>query len=251
MMPAATANLDPREIAQFEALAAEWWDLAGPFAMLHRLGPARLGIIRDAVRSHFPAAGPGRRILKGLTCLDAGCGGGLVAEPLARLGGTVTAIDPAEGNIAAARHHAGLVGLEIDYRATTAEDLSAAGATFDLVTCLEVIEHVPDPAAFVATIAALVKPGGLAIFSTLNRTPQSYALAIVGAEYVLAWVPRGTHHWHRFVTPRELADYCTAAGLETPDTEGIVFDPLRDQWRRSSDTGVNYMATAAKPAAVI
>jgi 2-polyprenyl-6-hydroxyphenyl methylase/3-demethylubiquinone-9 3-methyltransferase len=249
-MVAQTRNVDPRELEQFEALAAQWWDLDGPFAMLHRLGPARLGLIRDAAARHFPAAGAGRRILKGLACLDVGCGGGLIAEPLARLGGTVTAIDPAAGNIKAARLHAEATGLAIDYRATTAEDLAATGATFDLVTCLEVIEHVPDQAAFVATIASLLKPGGLVVFSTLNRSPKSYALAIVGAEYVLGWVPRGTHDWRRFVTPEELRRYAEKAGLVDFESEGIIYDPLRDQWRRSSDDGVNYMATAARPALI-
>lgn len=239
-------NVDPREVAQFEALAAEWWNPAGPFAMLHRLGPARLGVIRDAVARHCPAAGTGRRILKGLACLDVGCGGGLIAEPLARLGGTVTAIDPAAGNIAAARLHAKAAGLAIDYRATTIEDLAATGATFDLITCLEVIEHVPDQAAFVATVASLLKLGGLVVFSTLNRTPKSYALAIVGAEYVLGWVPRGTHDWRRFVTPGELNRYGTEAGLVDFESEGIIYDPISDQWHRSSDDGVNYMATASR-----
>ncbi len=241
-------NVDPREVAQFEALSAEWWDMEGPFAMLHRLGPARLGVIRDAAARHFPSAGPGRRILKGLRCLDVGCGGGLVAEPLARLGGTVTAIDPAPGNIAAASLHAEAAGLTIDYRATTAEDLAATGATFDLITCLEVIEHVPDQKAFVATIAGLLKPGGLVVFSTLNRTPKSYALAIVGAEYVLGWVPRGTHDWQKFVTISELSDYCAAAGLSDLQSEGVVYDIIQDQWRRASDTAVNYMAIASRPA---
>ncbi len=249
-MQTESQNVDPREVAQFEALSAEWWDMAGPFAMLHRLGPARLGVIRDAVARHFPSAGPGRRILRGLRCLDVGCGGGLVAEPLARLGGTVTAIDPATGNIAAASLHAEAAGLTIDYRATTAEDLAATGATFDLITCLEVIEHVPDQKAFVATIASLLKPGGLVVFSTLNRTPKSYALAIVGAEYVLGWVPRGTHDWQKFVTIGELNDYCSAAGLSEVQSEGIVYDVIQDQWRRASDTGVNYMAIASRPALV-
>lgn len=249
-MSSESQNVDPREVAQFEALAAEWWDMQGPFAMLHRLGPARLGFIRDAAARHFPAAGPGRRILKGLHCLDIGCGGGLVAEPLSRLGGTVTAIDPATGNISAARLHAEAAGLGVDYRATTAEDLAATGATYDLITCLEVIEHVPDQKAFVATIASLLKPGGLVVFSTLNRTPKSYALAIVGAEYVLGWVPRGTHDWQKFVTISELTDYCSAAGLGDVQSEGIVYDVIRDQWRRSSDTTVNYMASATRPALV-
>jgi 2-polyprenyl-6-hydroxyphenyl methylase/3-demethylubiquinone-9 3-methyltransferase len=249
-MPSESHNIDPREVAQFEALSAEWWDMEGPFAMLHRLGPARLGFIRDATASHFPAAGPGRRILKGLHCLDIGCGGGLVAEPLARLGGTVTAIDPAAGNIAAAHLHAEGAGLDIDYRATTAENLAATGATFDLITCLEVIEHVPNQKAFVATIASLLKPGGLVVFSTLNRTPKSYALAIVGAEYVLGWVPRGTHDWQKFVTISELTEYCTATGLDCLESEGVIYDIIQDRWRRSSDTSVNYLASASRSALI-
>jgi 2-polyprenyl-6-hydroxyphenyl methylase/3-demethylubiquinone-9 3-methyltransferase len=240
-------NLDPREVAQFAALSGKWWDAHGPFRMLHRIGPARLQYIRDAATRRFDLPRDARRPFTSLSCLDIGCGGGLIAEPLARLGGSVVAIDPAQENIEAARHHAEAGGLAIDYRAITAEDLAASGSTFDLVTCLEVIEHVPDPAAFVQTLSAVVKPGGLLVLSTLNRTPKSYALAIVGAEYVLGWVPRGTHDWTRFVTPDELQAHCTAARLEGFRSEGIVYDLLRDEWQRSADVGVNYMASAAKP----
>ncbi|MFY0614771.1 MAG: bifunctional 2-polyprenyl-6-hydroxyphenol methylase/3-demethylubiquinol 3-O-methyltransferase UbiG [Hyphomicrobiaceae bacterium] len=242
----ATANIDPREIAQFEALAGKWWDAEGPFRMLHRIGPPRLAYVRDAATEHLRLDATARRPYAALTCLDVGCGGGLIAEPLARLGGAVTAIDPAVKNIEAARHHAASSRLDIDYQAVTAEALADAGRTFDLVTCLEVVEHVPDPGAFVATLASLVKPGGLLVLSTLNRTPKSYALAIVGAEYVLGWLPRGTHDWTRFVTPDELQAHCTAAGLTAFASEGIVYDLLRDRWQRSPDTGVNYMACAVK-----
>lgn len=246
-MQNAQANLDPRELAQFSALSDKWWDAAGPFRMLHRIGPPRLAFIRDAATSHLGLDEHARRPFTGLKCLDIGCGGGLVAEPLARLGGTVTAIDPAEKNIEAARLHGEAGGLAIDYRCTTAEELDAAGQTYDLVTCLEVIEHVPDQPAFIATVSRLVRPGGLLVLSTLNRTPKSYALAIVGAEYVLGWLPRGTHDWTRFVTPEELEAYCRKAGLTNFRSEGLIYDLLRDAWRKSSDTGVNYMATVAKP----
>lgn len=245
---ASTPNLDQRELAQFSALADRWWDTSGPFRMLHRLGPTRLEYIRDAAVRHFQLEEAARRPLKDHTCLDIGCGGGLVAEPLARLGAQVTAIDPAEKNIAAADLHAKQGGLAIDYRAITAEALQETGATYDLVTCLEVIEHVPDQQQFVATIAKLVRPGGLLVLSTLNRTPKSYALAIVGAEYILGWLPRGTHDWTRFVTPGELASYSTAAGMTSFESEGIVYNILRDSWDRSSDADVNYMASVKKPA---
>lgn len=245
-MQQAEANLDPREVAQFAALSNKWWDAEGPFRMLHRIGPPRLQYIRDAATRHLGLPATARRPYQDLQCLDVGCGGGLIAEPLARLGGTVTAIDPAKENIAAASHHAELSGLAIDYQATTAEQLTEADHAYDLVTCLEVIEHVPQPATFVATLAKLVKPGGVLVLSTLNRTPKSYALAIVGAEYVLGWLPRGTHDWTRFVTPEELRTYCTSAGLMSFASEGVVYDLIRDEWQRSTDTGVNYMASVVK-----
>lgn len=248
-MPQTQVNLDPREVAQFAGLSDKWWDADGPFRMLHRIGPPRLQYIRDTATLHFALDDASRRPFQQLSCLDIGCGGGLIAEPLARLGGNVTAIDPAKENIDAARHHAEAGGLAIDYQSIMAEELSAAGKVYDLVTCLEVIEHVPDPQAFVNTQSNLLRPGGLLILSTLNRTLKSYALAIVGAEYVLSWLPRGTHDWARFVTPEELETQCTKAGLMSFKSEGLVYDLLHDQWRRSSDTGVNYMASATKPAA--
>ena len=246
-MQTTEANLDPREVAQFAALSGKWWDANGPFRMLHRIGPARLQVIRDAASKHLGLDDPGRQPFRNLQCLDVGCGGGLIAEPLARLGGTVAAIDPGKENIAAATIHAKQAGLTVDYRATTAELLAESGATYDLVTCLEVIEHVPEPEAFVATLARLVRPGGMLVLSTLNRTPKSYALAIIGAEYVLGWLPHGTHDWARFVTPDELQAHCTTAGLTSFASEGIVYDLIRDQWQRSTDTGVNYMASVIKP----
>jgi len=249
------STLDPAEVARFGRLAGEWWDANGKFRPLHELGPARLKFIRDAALAHFrrevlPAAGTAAslaRALKGLNVLDIGCGGGLVSEPLARMGGKVVGIDPAAENIAAARVHAEAQGLDIDYRAARTEDLAAAGETFDLVVCLEVIEHVPDVPAFVATCARLVKPGGLIVFSTINRTVKAYALAIVAAEYVLGWVPRGTHQWERYVTPDELRRAVSAAGLSPGRSEGLLYDPLRDRWSLGADTDVNYMAAATRP----
>lgn len=241
------ANVDDAEVARFGRIAAEWWDLGGKFAPLHRIGPVRIGFVRDMALLHFSLPDKGMRPFAGLRMLDIGCGGGLVAEPLARLGATVTAIDPAPENIGAARRHAGPQGLVIDYRAGLAEELVANGETFDCVVCLEVIEHVPDPAAFVAMVAKTVRPGGLLIMSTINRTLKAYALAIVGAEYVLGWLPRGTHQWDRFVTTDEMTGHLRNAGLVDPSFAGIAYNPLNDVWSRGRDLDVNYLVAAAKP----
>jgi 2-polyprenyl-6-hydroxyphenyl methylase/3-demethylubiquinone-9 3-methyltransferase len=241
------ATLDPAEVARFSRLAAQWWDPDGKFRPLHKLGPARLAYIRREIERHFGPPQGGMRPFAGLRMLDIGCGGGLIAEPLARLGATVTGIDPAAESIGVARAHAASQGLGIDYRAVRVEDLTAAGEQFDAVTCLEVVEHVPDVAGFLATCARLVRPGGLMVLSTINRTLKAYALAIVGAEYILRWLPVGTHQWDRFVTPEELTRHLAAAGMEAPRFEGLVFDPLRDRWGLGRDTDVNYMASACKP----
>jgi 2-polyprenyl-6-hydroxyphenyl methylase / 3-demethylubiquinone-9 3-methyltransferase len=245
------ANLDPREVERFERLAGEWWDANGKLRPLHQQGPARLSFIRGQLVGHF--AGPPQNLapqdlspLAGLSILDVGCGGGLVSEPLARLGARVTGIDPTVDSIAEARRHAEAQGLAIDYRTASVEELRAAGETFDAVVCLEVIEHVPDVAAFIGTIAGLVGPTGILLLSTLNRTWKSYALAIVAAEYILGWLPRGTHDWQRFVTPEELARHLAAAGLGAPHLSGIVYDVMRDTWRLDPDTDVNYIAAAAR-----
>lgn len=243
-----TATLDDAEVKRFAALAAEWWDPNGKFRPLHKLGPARLAFIRQEIVRHFERTPGGFRPFEGLTVLDIGCGGGLVSEPVARLGATVTGIDPALENIEAARRHATSQDLSIDYRASLVEDLVAEGPTFDCVLCLEVVEHVPDVAAFLATCAKLVRPGGLMILSTINRTLKAYALAIVGAEYILRWLPVGTHQWERFVTPDELARHADAAGLVTSTREGLVYNPLTDAWSLSADLDVNYMASASRPA---
>ncbi|HWB46409.1 MAG TPA: bifunctional 2-polyprenyl-6-hydroxyphenol methylase/3-demethylubiquinol 3-O-methyltransferase UbiG [Hyphomicrobiaceae bacterium] len=246
--PAPAGTLDPAQAAAFGRLAAEWWDANGKFRTLHRIGPARLTFLRDEMVRHFTPAAQGLRVLAGLSVLDVGCGGGLVAEPLARLGARVTGLDPAPENIEAARRHADGQGLEITYRAGRVEDLAAEGGAFDTVVCLEVIEHVPDPAAFLAVCASLVRPGGLLLLSTLNRTLKAYLLAIIGGEYLLRWLPVGTHQWERFITPEELGRYLAAAGLGAPRVKGLVYSPLSDAWSLSDDIDVNYFAAAAKPA---
>jgi 2-polyprenyl-6-hydroxyphenyl methylase/3-demethylubiquinone-9 3-methyltransferase len=243
-----TATLDPGEVDRFAALAGEWWDAKGKFRALHRIGPARLSFLRNELVRHFAGARSGMRPLDGLSVLDVGCGGGLICEPLARLGARVTGLDPAMENVEAARRHAAGQGLSIHYRRGSVEDLGAEGLEFDAVVCLEVVEHVPEPAAFVAACAALVRPGGLMLLSTINRTAKAYLLAIVGAEYVLRWLPVGTHQWDRFVTPDELARYLRDAGLAAPRLEGLVYNPLSDAWLLAADTDVNYLASAAKPA---
>ena len=243
-----TSNIDDAEVARFALLAAEWWDPHGKFRPLHQLGPARLGFIRDRLVEQFDLPQRSLAPLTGLGVLDIGCGGGLIAEPLARLGAKVVAIDPAEANIAAARAHAEPQGLAIDYRAIRVEDLIAQGALFDAVVCLEVVEHVPDVARFLASCARLVRPGGMLVLSTINRTLKSFALAIVGAEYVLRWLPVGTHQWQRFVTPEELDRHLVSAGLQPGRREGLVYNPLTDRWTLAPDTDVNFLLAAPRPA---
>jgi 2-polyprenyl-6-hydroxyphenyl methylase/3-demethylubiquinone-9 3-methyltransferase len=242
-----SASVDPAEVARFEAIAAEWWDAAGKFAPLHRFNPTRLMFLREALVRHFERDPRAPRPLEGLTILDVGCGGGLVAEPMARLGAAVTGIDAGAVTIAAAKSHARTMGLPIDYRVATVEDLEAEGARFDAVLALEVIEHVAQPDAFVAACARMLKPRGAVAVATLNRTARSFLLAIVGAEYVLRWLPLGTHDWTRFIRPSELDGMLTTAGLGVIVRTGVTYNPLRDRWSLSADTGVNYMvlATAA------
>jgi 2-polyprenyl-6-hydroxyphenyl methylase / 3-demethylubiquinone-9 3-methyltransferase len=242
------ATLDAEEVRRFSRIAAEWWDPLGKFRPLHQIGPPRLAFIRNQATTHFSRDANSLRPLLGLTAVDIGCGGGLVSEPLCRMGASVTGIDPSERNIAIARAHAEPQGLAIDYRAKRVEDLVASGETFDIVACLEVVEHVPDVAKFISECAALVRPGGIAVFSTLNRTFKSWALAIVGAEYVLGWLPRGTHQWDRFVTPEEMTRHALAAGLTAPRFEGITYSPFQDAWSLQADTDVNYLAAMTKPA---
>lgn len=246
-MAEARTTLDQEEVARFAARAGEWWDANGPFKPLHRINPTRLTYIRDQLCRKFARDKTLARCLQGLSVLDIGCGGGLVAEPLARLGAKVTGIDPAPENIAAAKAHAEGARLDIAYRAETAEALAASGAEFDCVLLLEVVEHVPDVPAFLKAVAPLVKQGGVMIVSTLNRTLKAYALAIVGAELILRWLPPGTHNWDRFVTPEELRRAMKGGGLTPSDVTGMVYNPLADEWRLARDSDVNYFATATKP----
>jgi 2-polyprenyl-6-hydroxyphenyl methylase/3-demethylubiquinone-9 3-methyltransferase len=245
--PSQSASVDPDEVAKFAALAGEWWDPTGKFAPLHRLNPARLTFIRDRIAAHAGRDPLAERPLAGLRVLDIGCGGGLLCEPLARLGAQITGIDAAEPNVAVATAHAAEAGLDIDYRHTTAEALAGGDTRFDLVLNMEVVEHVADVAAFLQASAALVAPGGAMTLATLNRTPKSFALAIVGAEYILRWLPRGTHDWRRFQRPSELVAYLRAAGLETKELTGVTYNPLTRAWRLAPrDLDVNYMIFAVK-----
>ncbi|HEY9011313.1 MAG TPA: bifunctional 2-polyprenyl-6-hydroxyphenol methylase/3-demethylubiquinol 3-O-methyltransferase UbiG [Devosia sp.] len=242
------STINPEEIAKFATMAEEWWDPTGKFKPLHKFNPVRLGYIREKAIDRFGRDGTKRRPLEGLRLLDIGCGGGLLSEPLARLGADVVGIDAGEKNVHIARLHAEQSGLEIDYRATTAEALVAAGEKFDIVLNMEVVEHVDNVPLYMKSCADLVAPGGLLFTATINRTLRAYALAIVGAERVLRWLPRGTHDYAKFLTPEEISALVTRNGLKVVEKTGVVFHPLADEWRRSSDTGVNYMVLAEKAA---
>ncbi|HVJ43256.1 MAG TPA: bifunctional 2-polyprenyl-6-hydroxyphenol methylase/3-demethylubiquinol 3-O-methyltransferase UbiG [Dongiaceae bacterium] len=248
------STVDHEEVAKFTAMAEAWWDPQGKFRPLHRLNPVRVEYIVDMVKKHFGGseAADGSTTatpLAGLAMLDIGCGGGLLAEPLARLGAQVTGIDAAERNIAIARAHAEQTGTRITYLPCAAEDLLSGQQhgqqRFDVVLAMEVIEHVSDPAVFLATAAALMKPNGLLFVATLNRTVKSYALAIVGAEYIMRWLPRGTHDWRKFMRPSEIARPLRQAGLAIHDIAGVTYHPLSDRWQRSRDLDVNYMLCAS------
>ncbi|MBL8664866.1 MAG: bifunctional 2-polyprenyl-6-hydroxyphenol methylase/3-demethylubiquinol 3-O-methyltransferase UbiG [Candidatus Odyssella sp.] len=242
----AAGTVDPAEIARFEALAETWWDPNGPMRPLHQMAPARIGFVRDRAAEAFGRNISADRPFAGLSLLDIGCGGGLMAEPMARLGFAVTAIDAAEKNVAVARRHAEQMGIAIDYRAETVEALAAAGQTFDVVMALEVVEHVADLDAFLAASVATLRPGGLMAVSTLNRTAKAFALAIVGVEYVLGWLPRGTHDWRKFVQPAELTAGLRRAGARVTELSGLAYSPLSGRWSLSRDLGVNYIAAAQK-----
>lgn len=233
------ANLSSDEIARFDVLAARWWDPNGPMRPLHRMNPARIGWITSRVALHFPDAA-------GLRLLDVGCGAGLAAEALARQGFDVLGLDAAPAAVAAAVAHADGQGLALSYRVGVAEDLLAEGARFPVVTALEVVEHVPDPAAFLRVLAGLLAPGGLLLMSTLNRTAASFVAAKLVAEYVLRWLPVGTHDWRHFLTPAELGRHVRAAGLAVEEVTGLSLDPLRGTWRVGRDMRVNYLLAAVR-----
>lgn len=241
-------TIDPAEVAKFEAMAAEWWDPKGKFKPLHEMNPCRLDYITRQIAAEFNRDLSRPAPFKGLRLLDIGCGGGLLCEPMARLGATVVGVDAAAGNLPVARIHAEQSGLTIDYRHGTAEEMAAAGEQFDVVLNMEVIEHVADPAGFLAACRDLLKPGGLHICSTMNRNPKSYMFAIVGAEQIARWLPKGTHDWSKFITPDELYTLLSGAGLTPVDRKGMVFNFLGWSWSLSDrDLSVNYVTAAVKP----
>ena len=247
-MQAAETSVDADEVAKFEAMAAEWWDPNGKFRPLHMLNPCRLDYITGQIAAEFGRDLSAEAPFAGLRILDIGCGGGLLCEPMARLGAEVVGVDAAARNIPVAETHAVQSGLEIDYRHGTAEELAAAGERFDVVLNMEVVEHVADPRAYTATCAELLKPGGLMVCSTINRNAKSFAMAIVGAEYVMRWLPKGTHEWRKFITPDELTHHIKEAGLAAVDAKGFVFNPVSWSWSISArDLSVNYVTASRKP----
>ncbi|WP_040604473.1 bifunctional 2-polyprenyl-6-hydroxyphenol methylase/3-demethylubiquinol 3-O-methyltransferase UbiG [Sagittula stellata] len=244
-----TTTVDASEIAKFEAMAAEWWDPNGKFKPLHMMNPVRLDYITTQIAGEFDRRLGTEKPFTGLRILDIGCGGGLLCEPMARLGAEVVGVDAAARNIPVAEAHAAQSGLAIDYRHTTAEDLAAAGERFDVVLNMEVVEHVADPLVYLTACRQLLKPGGLHLCSTINRNPKSFAMAIVGAEYVMRWLPKGTHEWSKFITPDELYDLMRRAGLDPVDRKGYVFNPVSWRWSISDrDLSVNYVTAALAPA---
>jgi 2-polyprenyl-6-hydroxyphenyl methylase / 3-demethylubiquinone-9 3-methyltransferase len=243
------AEIDPHlvdagEVEKFNRLASEWWDPQGKMKPLHKFNPVRLTYLRDTLAAHFERDIMAPEPFKGLTLLDIGCGGGLLSEPLARLGFTVTGIDPAGNNVDVAKVHAEKSGVQVTYRKETAEALVAEKASFDVVLAMEVIEHVPDVQAFASTATSLVGSGGIFVGATLNRTKRSFALAILGAEYILRWLPVGTHDWNKFVTPDEFTDAIEAGDLRVFERKGVVFNPFTDRWSLADDLAVNYMVAA-------
>jgi 2-polyprenyl-6-hydroxyphenyl methylase/3-demethylubiquinone-9 3-methyltransferase len=249
-----TSSIDPAEVERFSRIAAEWWDPKGKFAPLHKFNPTRLSFIRDQALHRFARDPKARRPFEGLRLLDIGCGGGLLSEPMTRLGFTVTGVDASERNIGTAGAHAAEQGLAIDYRCSTAEALLAAGEAFEVILNMEVIEHVADPAQFLRDCGHMLAPGGLMIVATLNRTLKAFALAKVGAEYVLRWLPAGTHDWSKFLKPDELRGFLApellgGLPLAVDGPYGVVFDPLTGRWSQSHDADVNYMMTVARDAA--
>jgi 2-polyprenyl-6-hydroxyphenyl methylase / 3-demethylubiquinone-9 3-methyltransferase len=247
-MPAMRGStIDAAEVARFAAIAPDWWNESGAFRPLHRLNPTRIEYVRDRLAGHFARDIKTRAPFAGLSLLDIGCGGGLMCEPLARLGFAATGIDADQTALAVARDHAKAQGLAIDYPARAAEDLAATKRRFDAVLALEVVEHAADPALFVATAAQLVKPGGTLVLSTLNRTPKAFAAAIIGAEYLLRWLPRGTHQYRKFRRPSELARDVRTAGLGVGDIAGLIYDPWQDRWSLGKDLGINYLLFATMP----
>jgi 2-polyprenyl-6-hydroxyphenyl methylase/3-demethylubiquinone-9 3-methyltransferase len=242
------SSIDPAEVERFSRIAAEWWDPHGKFAPLHKFNPVRLGFIREQALARFGRDGGLRRPFEGLRLLDIGCGGGLLSEPMSRLGFAVTGVDASERNVATAAAHAAEHGLAIDYRASTAEQLVASGEPlFDAILNMEVIEHVADPGEFLRTCAHLLAPGGVMIVATLNRTLKALALAKVGAEYVLRWLPAGTHDWKKFLKPEELRGFIAREPVEMDGPFGVAFDPLSGRWSRSRDVDVNYMMVVTRP----
>jgi 2-polyprenyl-6-hydroxyphenyl methylase / 3-demethylubiquinone-9 3-methyltransferase len=242
------STVDQDEVERFSRIAGQWWDVRGPMAALHKFNPVRLAYIRDRTAAHFGRDANRLDSFAGLRVLDIGCGGGILSEPLARLGASVVGADPSDSNIAVARHHAAQSGLSIDYRNVTAEALAAADETFDVVLAMEVVEHVADLGLFVEIAAGMVKPRGLLFVATLNRTIKSFALAIVGAEYILRWLPRGTHQWDKFVTPNELEIAIEQGGMRVKAETGVIYNLLGDRWQLSADMDVNYMMVAEKAA---
>jgi 2-polyprenyl-6-hydroxyphenyl methylase/3-demethylubiquinone-9 3-methyltransferase len=240
---ASGSTVDPAEIAKFSKLSQEWWDPKGKMAPLHKINPLRLAYIRDAACRKFDRNAKSLNCLSGLRVLDIGCGAGLLCEPLTRLGAQMIGVDPSASNIAAAKLHADRGHLAIDYRCTTIEEM-AAHERFDIVLAMEVVEHVADIGMFLSRCASMLKPRGMMVVSTLNRTWKSFALAIVGAEYILRWLPRGTHQWDKFVTPDELAKYLLDSRLVVTEQAGVVYNPFADKWDLSSDADVNYMVVA-------
>jgi 2-polyprenyl-6-hydroxyphenyl methylase / 3-demethylubiquinone-9 3-methyltransferase len=240
------SSLDPAEVEKFSKMAAEWWNPAGKFGVLHKFNPVRLAYIKEQVCARLGLDPMLREPFKGLRFLDIGCGGGLLCEPMARLGASVVGVDPSEKNIKTASVHAAEQELEIDYRAGTAEDLAAAGEKFDVILNMEVIEHVANPQAFTATCVNLMKPSGLMFVATLNRTMKSFALAIVGAEYILGWLPKGTHEWEKFIKPDELKTWLTESGAATKAESGVTYHPIANEWRKAKDMDVNYMLVAQR-----